>query len=42
MSFSVFYYASLAPKEDSYSGFVPRLYYTSTRMSVSFWNELTQ
>ena len=44
MSFSVFFYASLAPKEDSYryknrTALPYRLHYTGTKMSVSFWNE---
>ena len=44
MSFSVFLYASLAPKEDSYrfkcrTAFTLYRYKRSSRMSVSLWNE---
>ena len=44
MSFSVFFYASRAPKEDSYryechTVFTLYRYERSSRMSVSFWNE---
>ena len=44
MSFSVFFYPSLAPKEDSYkyeslTVFTLNRYKRSSRMSVSFCNE---